>query len=289
VGALAFHAGEVGLAYGAVILSARGGTPPYSWGITAGSLPAGLGLSSGGSLTGTPTAASHPGFTVTVQDSVGASASANSSINVFAHLAVTAPCVSQCNVEDGCSACGSFGTVGGGAPPYAYRVVQGSAPAGTTYSGGLAVTGTFQSGGSGAYALSVQVTDQLGVQARVDANWFVFPHIALDSGTCSGGFGSGCTVQLAYTGGTPNATPSVRIVSVAQNLNQGCWAPATTTPPPGYGLSTANGFVTVTIPGNISNGYGAVWTLAITDQSRCTQTSNCESSPATVTIGVQCS
>jgi hypothetical protein len=50
-------------------LSASGGVPPYSWTISAGSLPSPLTLSSAGAITGTPTAAGTSNFTVKVTDS----------------------------------------------------------------------------------------------------------------------------------------------------------------------------------------------------------------------------
>ena len=55
--------GTVGVAYSQT-LAAGGGTEPYTWAISAGSLPAGLSLSSGGVLSGTPTAATTASFTV---------------------------------------------------------------------------------------------------------------------------------------------------------------------------------------------------------------------------------
>jgi hypothetical protein len=48
--------GTVGTAY-SQMLTATGGTSPYSWTIASGSLPAGLTLSSNGLISGTPTAA----------------------------------------------------------------------------------------------------------------------------------------------------------------------------------------------------------------------------------------
>ncbi|MBX5467446.1 MAG: cell wall-binding repeat-containing protein [Firmicutes bacterium] len=68
---------SVGSAY-SVNLQATGGTPPYTWAVTNGSLPPGLTLTSAGVLSGTPT---EPGsgptfFTVTVTDAQGSSQSA---------------------------------------------------------------------------------------------------------------------------------------------------------------------------------------------------------------------
>ena len=58
----------VGVAY-TQTLSASGGLAPYTYAVTAGSLPAGLTLSSAGVVSGTPTAPGASSFTVTATDS----------------------------------------------------------------------------------------------------------------------------------------------------------------------------------------------------------------------------
>src|ERR1700683_5495941 len=50
-------------------LAASGGDPGYTWAVSAGTLPAGLSLSSAGVVSGTPTAAGTSAFTVRVVDS----------------------------------------------------------------------------------------------------------------------------------------------------------------------------------------------------------------------------
>ncbi|WP_370677708.1 Calx-beta domain-containing protein [Pleomorphomonas sp. PLEO] len=60
----------VGSAYSQT-LSASGGTAPYSFAITSGTLPSGLSLSGAGVLSGTPTASGNSSFTVTATDSAG--------------------------------------------------------------------------------------------------------------------------------------------------------------------------------------------------------------------------
>jgi len=62
--------GTVGTSYntaGSGILTASGGTPPYTWSISAGGLPAGLSVS-GSSITGTPTTAGSSSFTLLATD-----------------------------------------------------------------------------------------------------------------------------------------------------------------------------------------------------------------------------
>jgi hypothetical protein len=58
-------------------LAARGGTQPYSWTVTAGTLPSGLTLNSGtGVISGVPTAVGTTDLTATVKDNQGATRSA---------------------------------------------------------------------------------------------------------------------------------------------------------------------------------------------------------------------
>ena len=53
------------------VITASGGTAPYSFGVTAGSLPAGLTLTAAGILAGTPTAAGTATFTLRATDALG--------------------------------------------------------------------------------------------------------------------------------------------------------------------------------------------------------------------------
>ena len=75
------NGGTVGTAY-TQGLSASGGTTPYSWLLTSGTLPVGLALSSTGAIGGTPVAAGTSGITVEVQDSAGHRATAGWSITI---------------------------------------------------------------------------------------------------------------------------------------------------------------------------------------------------------------
>jgi hypothetical protein len=71
--------GSVNSAYGPVTLTEAGGTGPYTWSLATGSLTAcGLTLSSGGVISGTPSAAATCTFTAKVTDSTLATATSGS-------------------------------------------------------------------------------------------------------------------------------------------------------------------------------------------------------------------
>lgn len=63
--------GKVGVVYPATTVAAAGGIQPYRYTVTGGTLPAGLALSSAGSLTGTPTTAGVSPVTITATDDFG--------------------------------------------------------------------------------------------------------------------------------------------------------------------------------------------------------------------------
>lgn len=74
--------GQVQVAYSAT-LQATGGTTPYTWSVSNGSLPAGLTLTgSSGAISGTPSTAGTSSFTIQVADSAGNKASAGFSIDI---------------------------------------------------------------------------------------------------------------------------------------------------------------------------------------------------------------
>lgn len=86
----ALPTGTVGAPYSAGF-AASGGVAPYSWSVSAGSLPPGLALGGDGSLSGTPTEAGQWPFTVQAADAKGSVATAAFSLTVVAGAAPAAP------------------------------------------------------------------------------------------------------------------------------------------------------------------------------------------------------
>jgi hypothetical protein len=83
--------GTVGAAYSQT-LAVTGGTAPYTWSITAGTLPAGLTLSTGGVISGTPSAScSAAAVTCQVTDSLNNTAKQSLSITVNSSITTTTP------------------------------------------------------------------------------------------------------------------------------------------------------------------------------------------------------
>src|SRR5690606_10231708 len=110
-------------------LSASGGTAPYSFAVTSGSLPAGLGLAADGVLTGTPTAGGNFNFTITATDSNGFSGDRAYNPTVAAADIVLSSGLASTNV--GVTYAGAI-TASGGTAPYSYAVTNGVLPAGLT-------------------------------------------------------------------------------------------------------------------------------------------------------------
>ena len=82
--------GTVGIPY-SIPLRAQGGEIPYIWALTSGTLPPGLQVGSGGSLTGTPTQAGNYTFTLTVSDFSGQTASVTSTVIIASAFSFTTP------------------------------------------------------------------------------------------------------------------------------------------------------------------------------------------------------
>ncbi|MFK3648920.1 putative Ig domain-containing protein [Lysobacter enzymogenes] len=144
-------------------LTASGGTPAYSFAVTAGSLPAGLSLSSGGVVSGTPTAGGTFNFTVTVTDSSTGSGPYTSSqaysLNIGASTIVL-PATTLANATVASAYNATLNPASGGTAPYTYAVTGGSLPASVVLSASGTLSGTPNAPGT--FNFTVVATDSSG-------------------------------------------------------------------------------------------------------------------------------
>jgi hypothetical protein len=134
--------GTVGTAY-STSLGASGGTPPYSWTVSAGSLASvGLALtSSTGAIAGTPTAAANAlALTFTVKDSSTPAQSKSTplSLTILASFSITTTTLPNGQIG---SAYSATLTPSGGVAPITWSLTSGTLPAGLSLSGNQ-ITGT---------------------------------------------------------------------------------------------------------------------------------------------------
>lgn len=156
--------GEVGIAF-SLTLTATGGTSPYSWSLSEGTLPGGLTLASAGtntgSIAGIPAVPSVVFVTVRATDALGNSGSTALSLQISAALTILS--VSPL-------AGGSVGilydhaiAVSGGGGIFTWVVESGALPPGLSLNVGGGIRGTPTT--VGVFSFTVTVSDTLGAKA----------------------------------------------------------------------------------------------------------------------------
>ena len=195
-------------------LTETGGTAPYTWSVTSGSLPAGISLSPAGTLSGTPTATGTFSFTVGVTDAKGQSATQATSITISAGVSATFAAPPTAVVDTPYSV---TLTATGGTTPYTWSVNAGTLPAGLTLSSAGVLSGTPTSTGSTTFSVNVidanNGIDTTSITLTVTSSvTFTFP--APPSGTV----GTPYSVTLTAAGGTTPYTWSISAGSLPAGL-----------------------------------------------------------------------
>jgi hypothetical protein len=151
--------GVVGTQY-TQTMSFTGGTAPYTWAVSSGSLPTGLILNTvTGSISGVPSSAGKTSFTLQVTDATGQVVTKNLSITVNASLTITTSSLLMATTSAPYSQTLS---ASGGRVPYVWSVTQGALPGGLTLNANTgAISGTPTDTG-GTYNITVLVTDADG-------------------------------------------------------------------------------------------------------------------------------
>jgi hypothetical protein len=229
-------------------LTESGGTSPFTWSVSSGSLPAGISLSADGTLSGTPTATGISSFTVEVTDANSQSAAQATSITISAGVSTTfaAPPAGRVGV-----AYTDTLTATGGTAPYTWSVNAGSLPPGITLTSAGVLAGTPTTAGS--YPFTVNVIDQNSGIATASITLVVNATLTLTfAAPPAGQVGVAYTDTLTAAGG---ATPYT-------------WSVSAGSLPAGLTLTTSTGVVagTPTTAGTFS------FTVNVTDASSQTAT-----------------
>jgi hypothetical protein len=152
--------GTTGANYSAS-LTAAGGVAPYTWSLASGSsLPAGLAVNPGGTISGTVggLAGSYP-FTVEAADSENPAVTATESLTITvstAPLSITTTSLPDATVDQAYSA---TLTATGGVGPYTWSLVSGSPPEGLSLNTSTGVISGTELAGPGPDSILVEVFD----------------------------------------------------------------------------------------------------------------------------------
>ncbi|MBU0866150.1 MAG: putative Ig domain-containing protein [Alphaproteobacteria bacterium] len=150
--------GTVGIVYSA-ILTTSGGVSPYSYAVTAGTIPAGLSFNPNGTLSGTPVAAGNFNFTIAATDSSGApgpyTASRAYTVSVAPPTIELDP-VTLPNATFGVAYSQTI-TADGSIAPYSFAVTSGALPPGLTLASDGTLSGTPSL--SGTWGFTISATD----------------------------------------------------------------------------------------------------------------------------------
>ena len=240
--------GTQNIAYSAT-LTATGGTAPYSWAITAGTLPTGLALaSSTGVISGTPTGPGTSNFTVQVTDANSLTATQPLSLTVL-----STPTVSTTSLPNGTqnTAYNTTLAAAGGTSPYNWAITAGALPTGLALASSTGVISGTPTG-TGTSNFTVQVTDANSLTATkplsltVVAPQLTVTTTSLPSGTQNAAYNT----TLAATGGT---TPY-------------SWSISSGTLPSGLALTSSSGMISGTPTGTGTSNF----TVQVTDANSLT-------------------
>jgi hypothetical protein len=232
-------------------LTASGGTAPYTFTVSSGTLPTGLSLNGAtGAISGTPTVTGAYNFTVTATDSTSATGNQAYSVTINPPVSITTTSLAAgtvgANYSQTVSATGGTGTI--------TFSETGTLPAGLSFS---STTGTLSGKptASGTSTFSVTATDSVGGTNSKTYTVTISPAITFTTTTLPNtSVGVPYSQQIVATGGTGTLTYAVTTGTLPAGLTLSSTGLLSGTPT-AAGVSAFTVTATDTVGGSTSNAY----------------------------------
>ncbi len=203
--------GEASAPYSGTTLAATGGSPPYTWSVSAGSLPANLVLNpTTGAISGTLATAATTVSGLVFKATDASSASASSSpltLTVTPGPSISTPSLAQ---GDAGFAYSQTLAASGGTQPYTWSIPAASLPPGITLNSTTGVlSGTTSAAAT--YPLNVTVTDSVNGTGTASLSLIINPALTISTQpSLTGTVGTVFSQTLAAAGGSSPYTWSIK-------------------------------------------------------------------------------
>ena len=247
--------GTVGTPYSTSLVSS-GGTAPYTYALTSGTLPPGLSMTSGGVVTGTPTTAVSANVTVTATDANGCTGTLSGTIAVSCPVITITPAATLMSATAG-TPFGQTLTATGGTAPYTWTLTSGPLPQGLSLSSGGVISGTPSASNGPGAPITVQASDNYGCVATKSYTIKVCPVLAFNPASLPTG-----AIGVAYS----------QTVSALNGAAPYVYSISSGTLPGGLTLNSGSGVISGTP--TAGNGSGAPITVQAVDANSCPGTMN---------------
>jgi hypothetical protein len=268
--------GIVGTPYSASLV-AIGGTTPYTWQLTSGTMPAGISLQ-GSSISGTPTTAGTYSIGLTVTDKSKPAQSKFIALTIIISskpVTVTPLSISTTSLAAAISGTTYSQTLQaiGGSGTYSWSIASGRLPAGLSLSAAGVISGTPDATGTVSFVAGVKDSGNPAQTASVSLSITVAgPSLNISSTTFAQGiFGRPYNATLQATGGTPGYS----------------WSIASGSLPTGLSLNTTTGVISGTPTGGTTSFVAAVHDSSTPAQKASAQmTLSVSAAPLAITASV---
>jgi hypothetical protein len=210
--------GTVGQPYSAS-LTVTGGSAPYTWSISGGSLPAGLSLSNAGTISGSPTSSGTFNFTVKV---TGSGKGGDSDTQILSLVVAPALTISTSSLPAGQASVAYSQTLqaSGGTAPYTWSISAGALPSGLSLSAAQ-ISGTPSTAGTANFTVKVVDANSVSITQALSITVAPPPVTITTASLPNGQVGVSYSQTVQASGGTGNYTWSISSGSLPAGLSLG--------------------------------------------------------------------